>query len=375
MKARVRHQLGRAAIAFAIGGFGVACGGDGETPPPPVPRVKVQEVGEQANQITRQLAGRLESVNRSSLAFGVSGTVERVLVKEGATVTKGQLLAALDADEFEARARSADSRLRAANADLRERTLNLRRQERLLAEELVAPAEVDRLRAELDSSRGQARAAESEKVQRDLDLRQSRIVAPMSGRVTRRNVEPFQEVMAGESLFEFAGEGGLQVIVQVPDTIVREVYYGQAAEIRIPSLLDETVAGRVSEIAASAGQGSAFRVAIDLEDRGLNLRPGMAATAQLAFEGGFEEQEAFLVPLSALALQEMAVDEGQLRESSVFVYDEASGTVRKQAIVARNSVRNEMAVSEGLAAGDRVVVAGVAFLHDGMPVRLWEPPE
>ena len=116
--------------------------------------------------------------------------MREVLVKEGASVDKGQLLARLDADEFEARARSAESRLRAARARLAERMQNLRRREALLAEELVAQAEVDRLRSGVEQARGEVRAAESDKVRQDLQLRQTRIVAPMAGRITVRRVEP-----------------------------------------------------------------------------------------------------------------------------------------------------------------------------------------
>lgn len=374
--ARLACVPGRAAALGLVGViFWGACGGKEPAAAPPTPHVKVEVVGERARQLTRQISGRLESVNEAALSFGVGGTVEAVLVDAGAAVSKGQLLARLDADEFEARAQSAASRLRAAKANLEERLQNLRRQEALLAEELVARAAVERLRAGVEKARGELRAAESDRVRADLELRQTRIVAPIAGSITSRNVEPFAEVMANETLFDLAGEGGLQAVVLVPESLVRDVYYGQAAVVRVPSTDQGELPGTVGEIAAVAGEGNAFRVAIRLADTSLDLRPGMTANATFAFAGKFAEQPAFLIPLSALALRKMAVEDRPRGQGDVFVFDEKSSTVQQRQVTGSDAVGNRIAIAEGLEVGDRVVVAGVAFLHDGQRVELWEPPE
>jgi hypothetical protein len=163
--------------------------------------------------------------------------------------------------------------------------------------------------------------------------------------------------------------------VRLPESLIRDVTYGQSAKVRIPGVDSGDLAGRVSEIAAQSGEGNAFRVAIALDKTPLDLRPGMAANATLAFEGKFGDRTAFLIPLSALAVQEMALTELARNEAEVFVFDPVSRTVNKRRIRGVASLGNRIAVTEGLDKGDHVVVAGVAFLHEGQNVALWEPPQ
>ena len=80
---------------------------------------------------------------------------------------------------------------------------------------------------------------------------------------------------------------------------------------------------------------------------------------------------AFLVPLSALAVKQASLSEREDRRAPVFVYEAASESVRLRMVTVGNIRGNRLEIFDGLEAGERVVTAGVAFLHDGMSVRLW----
>jgi RND family efflux transporter MFP subunit len=175
-------------------------------------------------------------------------------------------------------------------------------------------------------------------------------------------------------MFEMAGEGGLQAVVMVPDSVVRRLRYGQSATVRVPSVESADLAGTVSEIAAEAGDASAFRVAIGLDRTPSDLRPGMAANATFAVGGATDDQPTYLIPISALALREMAVSDRKRTEGHVFVFDPASSTVKRRQVRGSSSVGNRLVITDGLSPGDQVVIAGVAFLREGMRVELWEPP-
>ncbi len=129
---------------------------------------------------------------------------------------------------------------------------------------------------------------------------------------------------------------------------------------------DQRFAAVVSEVGTRAGAGNSFPVRADLVERPPGLRPGM--TAEMHFElprseGEVARFEGFLIPMAA-ALAE--ADDG----FSVFVYDPASSTVNKQPIRTGGVRDNALAVLEGLAEGDVIATAGVAFLSDGQSVTL-----
>src|SRR5690606_38548609 len=95
------------------------CGDDEEPAPPPPRIVMVAEVEPGSPQAqTLRFAGVVESVTTTQLAFQVAGRVERVLVAEGARVTRGQALAKLDTTDYQLQLRDATARHRQLEADL-----------------------------------------------------------------------------------------------------------------------------------------------------------------------------------------------------------------------------------------------------------------
>ncbi len=352
----------------------LACDAEGPVPEEVVPRVKVVVLSEPANAATRQISGRVEPVDRAHLSFGVPGTVVEVRASVGDVVAQGQVLAQLDSDLYRTRQASARAQLISARSKSGERRADLERKETLLSKGFASVSEVGIARAGLEAARGGVKSAEAEVVAADRHLAQATISAPFAGRIARREIEPFSEVGAGQLAFELHGEGSLQVEVLVPETLIRDVDYGQPIVVSFPTLAGRELGGVVSEIAAAAGAANAFRVAVALEQGDLDLRPGMAANTTFVFGDSVEARSGFLIPISALALREAALLEPDGSGAPIYVFDEATSSVRLRRVKTGEARGNEIIVYEGLKAGDRVVVAGVAFLHDKMRVELWEPP-
>jgi RND family efflux transporter MFP subunit len=357
------------AAAFAVG-----CADAQEEPAQAVPRVKVFEVGETTLGQVRTLSGEVAAGTASPLSFGVSGTVEKVLVSRGASVAQGDLLATLDSTPLRLSFDQARAELSAARAKLEEAEQAYERATKLLAERGVTKAEHEVATSQLRSARASLQSAKSRAEQAERDLARTELRAPFPGRIAERSLDAFQEIGASEAAFVLQGDQVLKVRLQVPDTLIRNVDYGKAAQVRFPTIADLSLVGLVTLIGAQAGAGSAYPVDVQLPESEADIRPGMTASVTFNFDENLDGRTAYLLPLSAVA-----VDVGLLRTDPapetvpVFVLDESSSKLEVRDIRVRELRGNRLEVYEGLSPGDKVVAAGVPFLREGMVVEVWQP--
>jgi RND family efflux transporter MFP subunit len=346
--------------------------------------VKTIVIGERSGVRERELTGTLAAEQSSELSFAVSGTVAEVLVDEGMNVTAGQVLARLNTETFDIALSSAQARLASASAALEEQQLNFRRQRTLFEKNIVARAALDRAQAALTTARAQVSAARSDVSRARRDIDRTVLNAPFDGTIAARMIEPFQEVATGTPVFVLEGIEGLEAEVLVPETMIREIAYGDAVRLTFPTLGGAELGGTVAKIGSRMDAGNAFPVAVRLQTAASpilrDLRAGM--TVRSIFDVAPDNLEpGYLIPLSAIVLgtgesgrRRDSGTPGQMpRPAPVFVYDGAAGVVRKVTVRTGDLRGNLVEVYEGLSPGDRVVVAGVAFLRDGMPARLWQP--
>ena len=189
---------------------------------------------------------------------------------------------------------------------------NLERQQelwelRLISREVYEQAVTEvRLRETELQARGVELATAAQRIQQEramldstrYDLDQVTIVAPMDGIVTRRNIEEGETVVvgtmnnAGTVLMTIADFSILEAEVEVDETDIPAVRFGQEAEITIDALPDRTYRGRVTEIGNSpiqaAGQASGnttqatnFKVVVTLDENVPEVRPGFTCTADI----------------------------------------------------------------------------------------------
>ena len=344
--------------------------------PPPV--VKLETVSERATGQVRSISGVVEASDRSALSFQVSGRVTEVNVSVGETVVAGQVLALLDRTNYQIALDSARSQLTNARAKRSEAKEDLDRKLALIDKGFVTQAAVDSARAAYDAAAASVSVSTSdvERAQKDLD--RTILSAPFAGTISSREIDPFVEVSVGTTLFEIQSAGDLEVRVLVPETIIREVDYGQPVSVSFPTLKGELFGGAVSEIASRAEAGNAFAVKVALVELGdADIRTGMSAKVTFNFQSYLNGREAFLIPLTAISIKDADLGAQGARSADrnrapVFVYDPEKEVVFKR-LVGLGDVRgNDIEVFSGLAEGEQIVTAGVAFLYDGMAARPWQ---
>ena len=344
-----------------------------------VPRVKTVVIGETAQGQVRRISGTLIAADSSTLSFAVSGTVDKVNVSAGQSVSEGQVLASLQKRPFELNVQNSRAELNIARGQLNEKSKRYQRMQELYDENIVSGSELDVAEAELNTANGNLAAAQSRLENAERDLKKTTLTAPFAGKLAERNIDPFQEVSVGMEAFILESSGTLQAEVLVPETMIRDVDHAQLVQVEFPTLDDVQIAGEVIEIGSQVQAGNAFPVKVQLAPNQVDLRPGMSAAVVFNFRDYLDNQTVFMVPLAAVALEAGLLSnygkprpDGRQRQAPIYVFDEASSTLELRKVNVGDLRGNLLEVFSGLDAGDRVVTAGVSFLQDGMQVRLWD---
>jgi RND family efflux transporter MFP subunit len=283
---------------------------------------------------------------------GEGGRVVSVPVEQGQWVAAGQVLASIDRSVQSQQARSSAAQIEVARSDANLAQANLDRALQLVERGFISKADVDRLTATRDAAK--ARVAVAQAQYDELLARNARlnIIAPASGLVLERNVEPGQTVSAGSpALFVIAKGGEMELLAQVGETDLARLAPGVSASIT-PSGMDKSFTGQIWQleptIDAQTRQGTA-RIALRYAP---GLRPGGFATATIS-SGTIV---APMLPESAI----LSDDKGAF----VFIVDK-DNKVRRRAVKTGIVTARGIAVVSGLTGAEKVVLRAGGFLTEG----------
>lgn len=317
------------------------------------PTVTVITPGRATVQGTITATGTLAARRQMPVgSVGEGGQVVRVLVDAGDWVRQGQVLALVDRSVQNQQAASQAAQIQVAQADANLAQANLDRALKLVSRGFISKADVDRLTATRDAAVARVRVARAQLGELQARSNRLSILAPASGLVLERNVEPGQ-VVGGSSgvLFRIARGGEMEMLAQVSETDLGKLSIGQPARVT-PVGTEASLGGRIWQLSPvideQTRQGSA-RIALAYSPL---LRPGGFATAEI-------ESGAVVAPM----LPESAIlsdDQGR------FVYVVGAGNkVERRAVRTGLVTENGIAVVEGLNGSERVVLRAGGFLSPG----------
>lgn len=319
-----------------------------------MPSVEVAEVRRVSLQDDAQAVGTLRSRQSVILRPEVSGRVARIAFSDGARVRRGQLLVQLDDVLQQAELSQAEAQLSIARA-------NLRRNEELVAANFVAQRVLDESRASLQVAEAQVALAKAR-------LQRMRIEAPFDGTLGLSRVNLGEFVKDGADLVNLEDTSTLTVDFRLPERYQDRVAVGQTVQVRLDAVPGRQFEARVMAIDPLLdANGRSLSLRAVLPDAGVQgLRPGMFARVLAIFS---TDDNALMVP------EEAIVPQGGRQH--VIRLDAAEGGEAAPAVSRRVEVQlglrreGQVQILSGLAAGDRVVVAGQQRLQrDGTPVRV-----
>ncbi len=313
----------------------------------------------------RTFAGTAQSGVQSNLSFKVAGTVESVPVKVGDRVRRGDVIARIDATDYELQVQQANAALSQARAQYLKANADYERIRQLYESKSASKSELDAARAAYESTTASVEAAEKQLELARLQLSYTRLTAPTDGSIASVYVEANENVKAGQTVVMMTAGQQIEVEVAIPEILISQIRAGERVTVNFDAIPRKTYSATIREVGvASTSFATTFPVTVELDDPDEDIRSGMAAEVAFKFESD-DRRERFLVP---------AVAVGEDREGR-FVY-----TVRPvrgdTAVVQRREVEigelssDGLEIFSGLSDGDLVVTAGVSKIQDGQEVRL-----
>jgi len=348
--------------------FLASCGEDdqGGQAEPAIRAIKSIVVTARAGHQARRISGVTEAEVVTDLAFEISGRVLNIPGEIGDTVAEGDLIAEIDREPYLLKVEKARGKVDDARAQLRDAAAKYGQQRQLFDQGFASKAAFDSARAKRDTAESGVDVALSELQIAQRDLKLTKLLAPLDGRISEKHVEKFTEVSPGQKIVQVSSSGRLEVNVSVPETLVRNLKLGADVGIEFPTMPGRKATGKIAEIGARAGTGNAFPVTIKLDEDETALQAGMTAEVTFTFQTAATGR-AFMLPLTAV------LPGSEHETATIFVYDKDASVVRKRMVTIVNLRDNDLEVAGEIQEGDIVAIAGVSFLADGMKVNLLDP--
>jgi RND family efflux transporter MFP subunit len=368
----LRSVIPAVAVVLALGGCGGQQGDSAKKAEVSAPVVKgllLETVSTAALPESVELIGTVRSRNSAVVSTRVPGTVSILKVREGDRVRKGQLLAQLDAQENQAHAAAAVSGADESQRGLEEAQsrkkladTTFERYQKLFKEQAVTRQEFDVKQAERElASQGVARAEARLNQSREGSRAAAtmagytRIVAPISGIISSKQVDPGATVFPGQPLMTIEDEGNYQLELAVPESMSGKVKPGTAVQVTLDSGVT-TLNLKIAEIVPVADPNSrTFSAKVNLSQKGLASGTfGRAAIALGTSTNAIRVRKTALVERGALTF--------------VWVVDKNS-IIRMRLVKAGKNIGDMVEILSGLSDGERVAVNGVEKISEGSKVE------
>lgn len=355
--------------------------------PLPVETATAQAVGSGAAANTvLQATGYVTARRQATVSTQITGTLTEVLIEEGDKVAKGQVLARLEDRALRAQLAAADAHVSSAQAgialaqaQLAQAQSDERRQAELALSGMASRQMIETARtavttnaALLESRRRETDAARAQRAQAQVNFDYATVRAPFAGVVTVKAAQVGEIVspLSAGGGFTRTGVGtivdmdSLEVDVDINEAFIGQIRADMPCEAVLDAYPDWKIPAHVVAVVPSADRGKAtVKVRVALEQKDGRVVPDMGVRVSFLADKPTVEAQAqpkgVLVPTLAVAADGSAfvVIDGRARQRQLKVGAE----------VGKQNGKHKL-VSEGLRAGETVIVSPPAALRDGMAV-------
>jgi membrane fusion protein, multidrug efflux system len=316
---------------------------------------------------SQEFAAEVKARVETRLGFRVGGKLVARPAGLGDTVKAGQVLARLDPQDLRLAQDAARAGVAAAQANVDQAQADLRRFKELKDQGFISGAELERRETAAKSAAAQLEQAGSQLAVQGNQAQYTVLAATAAGVITAIEAEPGAVVSAGSTILRLAQDGPRDIVFAVPEDRIAALraltQVPGAFAVRVWGSRD-AVPATIHEIAAAADPVTrTFLVKADVGAKASSaLKIGQTATVLM---------RAPAAPATKLPLTALREDKGQ---SSVWLVDTASMTVKAHPVQIAGADGNDAVVSGGLAPGQVVVTAGVHVLTAGQKVKLYNEP-
>lgn len=294
--------------------------------------------------IQSNYSGVVEAQQTTALSFATMGTVTEVLVDEGQTISKGQLLA----------------KLNSANAQNTYQLALAKQQQAEDAYNRLKPMkengtlpEIKWVEVETGVTQAKAAVAIAQKGITDCNL-----YAPASGVIGKKSILTGMNVVPATTVMELMNIQSVYIKIPVSENEISLFKKGEKAQVNI-SAISKTVTGTVKEIGVSADVLShTYPVKIEVQNSTGDIKPGMICSVQTTAK---DNRSGLLV--SNKALQKDA-------KGNQFMYVEKNGQVEKISVQTIALIDNKVLIQGDVPQNANIIISGQQKLNNGTPVKI-----
>ena len=371
---------------------------------------------------TVSAVGKIQAETEVKISSETSGEIIFLGVREGDTVSAGELLVKIKPDiiqtqveQYKAASEASKTEIEARKAELDRATAAFKRIKELYAKEFASQEELDRSLATYNQASSAYKTSLSLSQQSFASFKQiskaaerTTIFAPIIGVVTKLGVEKGEKVvgtaqMAGTEMMKISDLNVMNAVVEIDENDIVNVKIGDTAEIEIDAFPDKVYKGVVVEMGHSAitnqlgtqDQVTNFSVKVRLTDKEGRLRPGMSCSVDIHTNTRYN---VLALPLQAVTIREASKQtqitpskDGPPQEPSKVNKEETKKTSKSKrppsvvfAMINKKAVLKEIKVgisdngfievTDGLNDGEEIIsgpyMAVSKILQNGLPVKL-----
>lgn len=359
--AKIKRLTPRVALILAIGLSG--CGSKPDTPAgakpasPPPTLITTTSARSMALDVTEDTLGTLEALIDPKIGAEVAGRVTRVLAHSGERVRRGQLLAELDASDFEIQGGADAAEMARLEALVAQAERFAARQQDLVAKGFIARngaedslAQRDALRAQLATARARNQATRN-------NLGRTRVLAPADGVIETQIVSVGDYVKVGDPLFRLISNRVLRAHLPFPESAAGRIRAGQPVRLSLPHAPGRVIRGRVEDVKPTINDSSrALDVLVRVDNEDALLSGGTVNASVITGS----KPAAVVVPEQSVVL----------RPAGKVVYVIADGKANQRIVEAGIKRDGLVEIVKGLSAGETLAEDGAGFLTDAASVTV-----
>ena len=359
-------------------------------------------------------SGVAEGIEEITLSFRVSGVLKSLKAKVGDKKKKGQALASLDQSDFIFEVRNYEGQLKTAEAELEvlkrgERSENILkieaqllslkstmrtaqdeylRVQQLYANDAASKARLDKARSELDLAKANLKAEQQVLViatkgarEEDIRAQEAKILSirsnldraiadreyttlymPFDGVIAKRHISNFEQIMKNQKIYDVSAMDRIEVEISIPDSMISNIKKGQPVLADFLPLKGKRVPGKITKVGLSADSTTlTYPVWVEFPNPKRKILPGMPVEVSLKLtQQGVQN---LMLPIDTVLENKVS------GEKYVWTVAKSNKTAVRKTVQVGDLVGDLIEVTDGLEAGDVVIVAGLDQLGDGMEVR------
>lgn len=309
-----------------------------------------------------RVTGTLEPLNRTTVNAQLSAVVDSVLVREGESVRKGQVLMRQNSADVVAQLQRAEAQLASARVELRLMEEYEAKKAALYEKKYLSEFDWSTAKGDTELKRSLVKIQEANVAIARKAVDDTAILAPIGGIVAERYVQPGSNVMPGQALMSLVDLSQLELAADIPARDINQIHVGGDVTFTVDGQPNRTFHGKVVRINPMANGGArTITLYARVDNRDGVLKGGMFANGRVV-TGNAARGKVLRIPAGAVR----DID----GKRQVWVIRDNKLALQPVTLGIRDSGTGLIEVKQGLAAGERVILTNIGQRTAGMPVSV-----